>query len=149
MLIRHKLLNFFDDWKTLSRGSQSQSQSQSKLTQFSQVMSQSQHLPDGIQLDKTLVTPQQQEQPKVLIQQDTNVRDIININNFNSATKNDDDGDILMKKEMNKSVKFADDQVSCSSSSNSNGSKSNDDSKSVETAASEALVSDDVLLTQP
>lgn len=138
---------FFDDWKTLSRGSQSQSQSQSKLTQFSQVKSQSQHLLDGIQLDKKLVTPQQQEQPVVLSQENTNVRDIININNFISATKNDDDGAIFMKKEMNKSVQFADDQVSCSSSSN--GSKSNDDSKSVETAVSEALVSDNVLLTQP
>ena len=142
---------FFDDWKTLSRGSQSQSQS--KLTQFSQVKSQSQHLYNGIQLDKKFVTPQHQEQPVALVQEDNNVGDITNIDNVNSAIKNamenDDDGAILMKKEINKVVQFEDDQASCSTSSISNGSKSNDDSKSAGTAASETLVSDNVLWTQP
>jgi len=118
---------FFDDWKILSRGSQSQSQS--RLTQFSQVKSLSQHQSDLIDLDKKVVTPQQHPDA-----QETNKKNVV------------DDESSVMKKSGNKAVQFLDDQISCST--NSNSMVNNDDCKSVDTADTEGLVSDDILLTQ-
>lgn len=121
---------FFDDWKTLSRGdSQSQSQSQSqKFTQFSQVKSSSLSQHDAVMIES------EKKLAPILIRTE-------DMNEGGGDTNGVVLSDVLIKT-TTKSVQFVDDQVSISDG------KSCDDSRSVGTTGTEALVLDDFLLTQ-